>query len=329
LSWREYLLNLTTQRAAKLFGVFLGIGSISILSNVGLPWIPALAVVAYGGLLLYSAVKYLVPLSESTNNSPYFLGFLFFLVSLFRTFYWSAFQDGDHIDSIIRQLGAALLTTIVGLPLRQVLFAYSPTQADEDLFYRTLEEELRRSATEFRKSQAELVQLVQEFVEAKRTVFAEEQAAARHYIKSLTKATAMFDGSIESLPTVLTNTIESCLGKFKELDRELDSFSSITSGLDSATLKISLETVQSIGTTAKGLEGSLVDLRHSLTAANSAAGLIPSNLTNQMSDLKHALALVPTAAKDQIARIESDIQAIDTLLDSFVQLLERKVEAFR
>src|SRR5271169_1636680 len=62
-------------------------------------------------------------------------------------------SQGPDILTIFRQLGTALVATIVGLPFRQALFAYAPGQQDQDTFYRNLEEELRRSASEFRKSQ--------------------------------------------------------------------------------------------------------------------------------------------------------------------------------
>jgi hypothetical protein len=300
LSWRTYLLDLTTQRAFKVFVAFLLAGTISIVSNKGLPWVPALAVLLYGGLLLYCAHKYKISFSETTNNSPYFLGFVFFLLSLFRTFYSSSIQDSNSVDSIIRQLGSALLSIVVG-----------------------------------------------EFVNAKRTVFAEEQMAARHYIRSLTKATAMFDGSIESLPTTLTTAIDLCLTRFKELEGHLQSFSEVTSSLDSAPLKQAVDGFQSIGITLKALEGSLTSLEVSLSETAKVAGglpesvknqiasvneelaLVPASVKEQIGKLSQELALIPQAGRDQISRIEGDINAIDKLLDTFVELLRAKVEVFK
>lgn len=78
LSLREFLLNLTARRAFWLFLVCFVAGAGAILFNFWLPWIPCLAVLAYGAALLYSATALQVSHSESTNNSPYFLGFVFF-----------------------------------------------------------------------------------------------------------------------------------------------------------------------------------------------------------------------------------------------------------
>jgi len=145
LFFREFLLNLTARRAFWLFLVCFTAGAGAILFNFWLPWIPCLAVVAYGAALLYSAVALQVSHSESTNNSPYFLGFVFFLASLLRAFYSASFEGEGQLDLVIHQLGVALLTTVVALPIRQALFAFSPSQTDEDLFYRSSGEALRNS----------------------------------------------------------------------------------------------------------------------------------------------------------------------------------------
>jgi hypothetical protein len=72
---RTYLVNLTSRRAVVLFLISLVCGAVFIVAGVGLPWTPALVVSAYGAVLLYCAKVLLVPHSEMTNNSPYFLGF--------------------------------------------------------------------------------------------------------------------------------------------------------------------------------------------------------------------------------------------------------------
>ena len=180
----NYLLKLTSRKAFNLFVAAAALGAVSIFFDIGIPWIPALIVTVYGLLLFYSAKTFLVTHSDLTNNSPYFLGFLFFLMTIFATFH-AINNSGDNIDVglVLRQLGAALLTTIIGLPFRQLLFAYAPGQQDQDTYYRNLEEELRRSATEFRKSQSELVHLLRDFIKTRATLFAEEEAASRKYFQ--------------------------------------------------------------------------------------------------------------------------------------------------
>src|SRR5258706_281978 len=92
-----FLINLDSRRAVKLFIIFLAVGILLIAADIALPWSPALLVIAYGVILLYCAKVYLVPHSEMTNNSPYFLGFLFFLISLFRAF-WSISSLADDVQ---------------------------------------------------------------------------------------------------------------------------------------------------------------------------------------------------------------------------------------
>src|SRR5690242_770686 len=105
-SLKEYLLNLTSRRAFHLFLLALVVGAISIWSDLLLPWIPAFVVLAYGLTLFYAAKVLFVSHSEMTNNSPYFLGFLFFLFSIYRSF--SGFDASQLMTSkVISQLGAA------------------------------------------------------------------------------------------------------------------------------------------------------------------------------------------------------------------------------
>ncbi len=93
--------------------------------------------------MLYAEIKGHVSHSDLTNNSPYFLGFVLFLFSLFVTFTrYALHPEAMQMGFVIRELGASLLTTVVGLPFRQWLFAYDPAQLEQDAYYRTLEEEL-------------------------------------------------------------------------------------------------------------------------------------------------------------------------------------------
>ena len=162
-----------------MFIIALALGTAAIAFDFHLPWTPAAIVAGYGTCLLFATLKGHSSLSDITTNSPYFLGFILFLVSLFITF-TRAGMTPQHIDFsyVVRQLGVALLTTIVGLPFRQCLLAYNPLQQEQDEFYRTLEEELRRSAASFKRAQVELVGLVTEFITSRKTIFNDEITAS-------------------------------------------------------------------------------------------------------------------------------------------------------
>jgi hypothetical protein len=362
---REFLLNLTARRAFGIFIVCFLAGVVAIFANFWLPWAPCVVVVAYGMTLLYAAAKLNVPLSEPTNNSPYFLGFVFFLASLLRAFYTASFEQEGQLTLVIHQLGVALLTTIVALPLRQALFAFSPAQADEDLFYRNLEEELRRSASEFRRAQVEMVQIIQEMVELRRNFFAEEQQAVQQYVKSLSEATSVLDGSINSYPNAISATLESCTARFRELEGRIREFAVAAASVDGTALNSSLASFSLVGpaareldasisalqgslTTARraadqmpgnferlteaagrGLEAPLSALQASLSGASRAAGLVPETLQSQINDLGRRLVDIPNAAHEQIKILKEDISNLDQVLDKFIALLEAKVELIR
>ncbi|HWG19901.1 MAG TPA: hypothetical protein VG225_05160 [Terracidiphilus sp.] len=362
---REFLLNLTAGRAFRFFLVCFLLGVGSIWADLWLPWVPCLVVLAYGLALLYSAVALQVPHSEATNNSPYFLGFVFFLASLLRAFYSASFERDGQLDVVIHQLGVALLTTIIALPLRQALFAFSPSQSDEDLFYRNLEEELRRSASEFRRAQVEMVQIIQEMVEVRRSFFTEERQAVKRYVESLSKATSILDGSINSYPNAISATLKTCTQNFGELEERIRSLAAAAATVDGPGLKSSLASFAVVGTAAKELEASIAALQGALFAARQAADLIPENfgrlagaagrdleasvaalqasmsgarraaelvpenLTAQISNLGDRLNGIPVAAHEQIKILKEDISNLDHILDTFIVLLHSKVEAIR
>lgn len=266
---------------------------------------------------------------------------------------------------MIHQLGVALLTTVVALPIRQALFAFSPSQSDEDLFYRNLEEELRRSASEFRRAQVEMVQIIQEMVELRRTFFIEESQAVKRYVKSLSNATAILDGSINSYPNSISATLESCTQGFGELQGQIRNLAAAASSLDSSKLNASITAFSSIGSAARELEASIAALKESLTSSRQAAemlpagfdrlagsagreleasvasiqdsiasvrkaaDLVPANLHGQLSDLSHRLNEIPVAAHEKIKILKDDIDSIDHILDTFIVLLQKKVEAIK
>jgi hypothetical protein len=327
---KAYLVNLTTRRAAVLFLEALLLGSLSIILRIGLPWTPALFVTAYGIVLLYSEKVCLVSHSEMTNNSPYFLGFLFFLVALANTFRSFSVQATDsQLEYVVRQLGAALLPTIFGLTFRQLLFAYSPAQADQDIFFRTLEEELRRSATEFKRSQAELVELVKEFIEMRRGLFSEEEKAARKYVHNLEKAIALFDGSFSNYPAMISSTLANCaqsLNGFKEKLREL---TEAAEHIEPRRLSEVVAQFDNVKTNAGGLAVEISSLKATLEDLRTLAGSLPATIKEQLGSTKNDLDKVRSDLSIKVASIQSDLTEIDKVLTDFVSITQARIETIR
>jgi hypothetical protein len=324
---RTYLVNLTSRRAVILFLISLACGTVFIGADIGLPWSPALVVCAYGVLLLYCAKALLVPHSEMTNNSPYFLGFLFFLISLLRTF-WSvsSLSDDLPLGPMVHQLGGALLSTVAGLPFRQLLFAYSPSQAEQDIFFRTLEEELRRSATEFKRSQVELIQLIQEFVEARRGIFSEEEKASRHYIKSLEKAVGLFEQSAANYPAVISSALSTCAQSLQLLQEK-------TLALSEAAQTLAPEQISGIVTQFAAVRETSADLARGLGGLQIAvvqlkqlaAGLPEGMLRGAQVEFDE----VRRQMRRKVDEIQLDLSAIDKVLTDFVALTQERIGVVR
>jgi hypothetical protein len=265
-----------------------------------------------------------------TNNSPYFLGFLFFLVSLLMTFRGYSMQSASlQVDYIIHQLGSALSSTIVGLTFRQLLFAYSPAQADQDFFFRTLEEELRRSATEFKRSQAELVQLVQEFVQVRKTLFSEEEKAARKYVGNLERAIALFDENLSNYPAVISSALSNCTQSLHVLKEKLRELTQAAERTDPRQLSDMVAQFDNVKTYAGGLAAELSGLKGAVEQMRVLAKDIPVSVKEELLSAKTDLDGVRAELKTKIIGIQSDITAIDKVLSDFVTVMQERIEAMR
>jgi hypothetical protein len=323
---RTYLVNLTSRRAVNLFLISLAAGSVLITADIYLPWSPAVVVIAYGGVLFYCAKVFLVPHSEMTNNSPYFLGFLFFLISLLRTF-WSISTLGDDLQlgQMLRELGGALLATIVGLPLRQLLFAYSPSQAEQDIFFRTLEEELRRSATEFKRSQVELIQLVHEFVETRKGFFSEEEKASRRYIRGLEKAAGIFEESAANYPAIISAALSKCAQSLKVLQEKSLELSQAAQTLEPDKIKEVVTQFAAVRDSSAELARGLSGLQVGVVQLEQLVAGLPSNVGGHLRGAQVEFDEVRRDFRKKVDEIQADISAIDKVLTDFVALTQERV----
>jgi hypothetical protein len=309
-SFKKYLLNLTARRASHLFLLALVAGLISIWFEVGLPWIPALLVFFYGLLLLYAAKVLYVSHSEMTNNSPYFLGFVFFLFSIYRSF--SGFDPSQvKTSKVIGQLGAALLSTLVGLPFRQLLFAYAPGQADQDQFFRTLEEELRSSATQYKKSQAELVQLLHEFVASRELLFAEEEKASNRFVQNMEKTARIFDNAFENYPTMISTALTESAKGVTKLRRALDELA-----VSAEELKPPL-----FNETAREIEA--------LKVATGDFGKHIASLGESMTLMTQSSGAVANRSLETLKTLEKEVKVVDAILEEFINIMRSRIAAFR
>lgn len=327
---RVYLLNLSSRRATNLFLAAFVVGSLSIWFDFLVPWLPALLVIAYGSVLLYTARSLLITHSEMTNNSPYFLGFLFFLTSLFATFTRIGGVPPEHqTDYILHQLGVALLTTVVGLPFRQLLFAYAPAQQDQDRFYRTLEEELRQSASQFRKAQTQFVELLQEFILTRESLFVQEENASRRYVSSLEKAITVFDESFQTYPTQIATALSKCAAGVTKIKNKLDQLAMSSESLKGVEFNEALVQLTSLTKTASDGASGLKALTDSASSLAAVTNGLPERVRLALDGANAAAADVLADFRKKIGAIAEDIEAIDAILSDFVAVTRERIEALR
>ncbi|GEM_PF-4672396 len=280
----------------------------------------------YGSCLIYAEIVGHISHSDLTNNSPYFLGFVLFLFSLFVTFTRYGVQ-AEHMQMgfVIRELGSSLLTTVVGLPFRQWLFAYDPAQQDQDAFYRTLEEELRRSAGEFKKSQIELVGLVEQFVEVRKTLFEQEQTAAEQYVSNLRRAVLIFEDSFGGYPQLIASSLEACTKMFDKLKARMQKLSEVVEQFDSSQLKNAETELQKFTEQAIVLRQSLDALSESVTGLTSQAGAIPGVVSQAYGAFAETAGQGAAQLRANLGILLSDLGNLDRLLTEFVDIQTKAI----
>ena len=274
---KRVLLNLTTRDAFKLFILALALGAISIAVDFALPWLPAAIVAIYGSCLLYAEIKGHVSHSDLTNNSPYFLGFVLFLFSLFVTFTrYALHPEAMQMGLLMRELGASLLTTVVGLPFRQWLFAYDPAQLQAGCVLPHIRKKSLGGALEASKrSQVELVKLVSEFVEARKTLFADEQSASELYCRNLKRAISVFDGAISEYPIAISSALDACSKTLAKLKTKLEALTTSIGQLDATQLQQTEIELQKLKDQTVALRENLSILSQTVTELTSKANAFP------------------------------------------------------
>ena len=172
-----FLRDLGPTQALWLFFAALVLGIAAIVTDWGSIWawvlLPSAPIVAYSLALWVSQATYFVSHSPGIKTSPYILGFLLTLVALFNLFLRGGADlvSGDiDLDLLLGQVGAAVMTTAVGLVSRQILITTDPAEEQQQVF-QSLAGELRRNASEFDSAQRKLVSLIQEFVGAREELF--------------------------------------------------------------------------------------------------------------------------------------------------------------
>ena len=217
------------------------------------------------------------------------------------------------------------MATVVGLPFRQLLFAYSPAQADQDLFFHSLEQELRRSATEFKRSQAELVQLVQEFVEARKGLFHDEEQASRRYVRNLEKTVELFDDTLNKYPELIKSALSHCAQSLLALAEKSAELSRSAQSLTTQPFADLVTQFATVRDRTSEMAEEIVKLQQSLNQINIVASELPESVSNQARIAAVTFDQLHNALRDQLQVIKNDVSAIDGVLTDFAELMQERI----
>lgn len=187
-------------RAFFAFTAALGLSAFALFASVGAPVAPSVPIVLYSAYLWLNRDQMEGPAGETLRDSPYFLGFLltmFALLMIFRDASAGTVSLAQSPSLFTSEVGAAILTTVVGLFCRQALQTLIPSELLDER-----DERLERVAAALASHAVQLERARQEFIatmnaesERRQAAMAEEQ---RRFLSDLKHQT---DASIRAATT--------------------------------------------------------------------------------------------------------------------------------
>ena len=300
----DVIRDLTAGRAFAFFVAALAAGAGAIYVDVPTVrlLVPPATVLVYGLLLLLAQSRFHVSHSYEVKTSPYILGFILTLVALFLLFWRSgtAFTSGNADATLVfSHAGTAILTTVVGLFLRQMLIAFDPDEHRQDEALRSLSQTLRTHATEFDRSQKAFVVLIKEFVGTREQLFRREEEAFQRYVSQIERSAVLAQKANDAARP----SVDQLTAEIGNLQKNVTQFR------------------QAIDETTAGA----TKLGECLTGASAEA----SRTTQQLADLKETMAGLGSFASTAAAEMRGLGDTTKEYRDTRAQLLQAEVGAVR
>jgi len=372
MNLERFLRDLSPLRATGLFLVAFLLGSFAVLANWGslLAWtiLPTVPIIAYSFVLWTSQVHYSVSHGHEIKTSPYILGFLLTLVSLFGLFRKIGLdplsRDIDDLELLVGQVGAALATTAVGLVSRQILITTDPAENQREKIFQSLAGDLRQNANEFDSAQRKLVSLIQEFVSSREELFSREEQAFQKFLDGLERGSQILTEIETTYPQRLQETLSTFDKHLVTLDKTVSDAGQSVGDLCAAARERSedlartgrnveehmSESVQhwddasrslttALNTSAESLKlatGEAVTLQSELKDTQGAVRVIVEQLQllpEQVGQVVQNIGVETTAANENTASLLSgllqDVKAVDKIVDEVTELLTKQVERLK
>jgi hypothetical protein len=295
--------------AAFALGVYL------VASNTLQPWSSTVVVAGYTGLLYLSRSR--VPLTGEIKDSAYYLGFslnLIFLFVAFRNYGPQIATDQVAVLYLIQSLGSAIIATVAGLIGRYALYVMDDEEMIQKQVFLELQEEIKKSVSGFRQNQKALAQTVTGFVAARRKLAAEEEEASREYLTSvaglLTEIQALQDSHVKAITDSIKHMEPAAALSLRQLRTLNEELGKLRQDFATAELAKALGDVK---TALAGVDSSAHGVRGKFDALSMGTEDTTKKLTNMTTDAP---------------RIQSELQAVDTILADFIEILRRRVSTW-
>ena len=177
-------------------------------------------------------------MNATVRDSPYFLGFMLTMLGLFRILHTLASLDivaaKLNVGATVADAGAAVLPTVVGLFMRQVLWSHHVGDVQRELMMQTLTQSLKEQAAEFQQLQIQLVALIRSFVATRTELFQQEEQASRRHLEHLQSTDAalvmlhrgvperlaQFAAALETMVASLAAATVTASGRVQETEHE-------------------------------------------------------------------------------------------------------------
>jgi len=316
-------------------------------------------VIIYSSILFWVQGHHKLSLSQNVQDSPYILGFLFTLVSIYFSFsYLSTLHDKDVsklLELLFSSFGVALFTTITGLIGRHFLLTYDPELKQKQEHFDDIINIMKNASHEFTKSHKNLLDLIDEFKDTHSNLLDEEQSVGIKHIKILSEAIEKLNTlevkfpqhienlikSIESLSNKLNDFSDNAIeNTSKELTNKISDFiNSINNklsmikiedikNLNQTTIEsiknLNQSTIESIKKINEEVSQILVSFEKGLTSFIPVNKKVVSNVEQLNKTLETEVKTVLTT----LNKHKKDIDKIDSIFNKVINVLENRLEQY-
>jgi hypothetical protein len=258
-----------------------------------------------------------VSLTGEVKDSAYYLGFslnLVFLFVAFRRYGPQLAADQAAVLYLVQALGSAITATIVGLIVRYALYVVDDEEMIQKQVFSELQEEIRKSVSGFRQNQRALAQTITSFVATRRQLAEQEQEVSQEYLSSVAELLTTLRTIQESQVKAITDAVK---GMEPATALSIRQLRTLNDELSKLRQELS----------ASDLAKAFVDVRTALTGIDSSAQNARGRLNALAGGAEEATRKLSDIATDA-PRVKMDLQAIDTILGDFIEILQQRIAAY-